>query len=160
MASTSCAAAVNLVLMAALAQSASLDRDTAVALLTRGVTTAMAMPINQMMSSEVRCAHLPVLTAGICTSCGLFGAIVSPFLIKLMRITSPSQSALRGISAGSSAHGLGAAIFAGSDPRAFVYGVVTFGMVGAWSAMLLSESSPFKEVVVALLPPGSAINAQ
>eukprot|EP00466_Bigelowiella_natans_P006330 jgi/Bigna1/79107/fgenesh1_pg.59_\ len=120
----------------------------------------MAMPINQMMSSEVRCAHLPalrlyaspspfhqVLTAGICTSCGLFGAIVSPFLIKLMRITSPSQSALRGISAGSSAHGLGAAIFAGSDPRAFVYGVVTFGMVGAWSAMLLSESSPFKEAM-------------
>eukprot|EP00471_Norrisiella_sphaerica_P002058 CAMPEP_0184484832 /NCGR_PEP_ID=MMETSP0113_2-20130426/6509_1 /TAXON_ID=91329 /ORGANISM="Norrisiella sphaerica, Strain BC52" /LENGTH=424 /DNA_ID=CAMNT_0026866003 /DNA_START=1 /DNA_END=1275 /DNA_ORIENTATION=- len=150
-----CAAPINLILMASLSRAAELDRNTAVASLTRGVTTAMALPINKMMSVEAdsACDYLPVLTAAFSTCCGLLGAIVIPSLLPVVGIASEAQAAARGLAAGASAHGLGASVFASSDPKAFVFGVVTFGLVGAWSAVLLLEGSPVRSIVFDMLPP-------
>jgi len=150
---TFAAAGLNLVGMAAFASLADIRRDYAVASLTRGVTTAMALPINKMLSHGIHCEERPAVTAGVSTTCGLLGAILIPPLAGLVGIGSTSGfAATRGIAAGASAHGLGAAVYAGNDPRAFVFGVVSFGLVGAWSAMLLLDRSPLRPVILACLP--------
>ncbi len=102
-----------------------------VTLLPKSITTPLAVEISSALGGIVP------LTAVVVVLSGLFGAVAGPSVFRIFRINTPFS---RGISLGTSAHGLGTA-------KALEYGALE-GAVGGLSIGLMGF---FTSVITALL---------
>lgn len=94
----------------------------------KSVTTPIAMSIAQQSGG------IPSLTGVIVLFCGIFGGIVGPYVLKLLRIES---HVAKGLAMGASAHGVGTA-------KAMEMGVIegalsglAIGLMGVMTALLI-----------------------
>ncbi|NDW19347.1 LrgB family protein [Dysgonomonas sp. 216] len=94
----------------------------------KSVTTPIAMSIAEQSGG------IPSLTAIIVVFCGIFGGIVGPYILKLLRIES---QVAKGLAMGASAHGVGTA-------KAMEMGMIegalsglAIGLMGVMTALLI-----------------------
>lgn len=97
-------------------------------LVPRQVTAPLAIPIAGMLGADV------AMAATIVAITGLLGANVSRALLTAMGVSDP---VMRGLAAGSSAHGLGTAAM-NDEPAAFPFAALAMALVGIFSTMLVT----------------------
>lgn len=86
----------------------------------KSVTTPIAMSISQQSGG------IPALTGVIVVFCGIFGGIIGPYILRLLRIDS---KVAKGLAMGASAHGVGTA-------RAMEMGVIEGALSGLAIALM------------------------
>ena len=98
--SLSAATALNLCLAYAIGSSLQLLPDSLIALLSKSVTTPVAIGITELSGGSA------ALTAAVVITTGIIGAMFGPLLLRYFQITDPVA---RGVAMGTLAHGVGTA---------------------------------------------------
>lgn len=101
---------------------------TLLSLMPKSITTPIAMGISEQIGG------LPSLTAILVILTGMFGAIIAPFLFKLMKIKDES---IQGVAIGISAHGLGTAKAFQMSQETGAFSGLAMGLNGAVTALLI-----------------------
>lgn len=96
-------------------------------LVPKSITTPLAVEISSSLGG------IPSLTAVIVVLCGLFGAIIAPSIFKILKIQTPFA---RGLSLGSSAHGLGTAKALEYGTLEGAVGGLSIGLMGLFTSIL------------------------
>jgi putative effector of murein hydrolase len=93
----------------------------------KSVTAPIALEISRISGG------IPSLTAAICISVGVFGAVVGPMFLKLLKITSPGAF---GFAMGAAAHGIGTARALEDGELQGAAGGLAIGLNGVITAIL------------------------
>jgi putative effector of murein hydrolase/putative effector of murein hydrolase LrgA (UPF0299 family) len=102
--------------------------ETALALLTRCITTPLALAGSKLTGAD------PSLTAFVVVVTGVLGASIGETFLQFIGVRDPISI---GLSLGASAHGLGAASMS-YDPVKFASAVVSMTLTGLWTVVFLS----------------------
>lgn len=108
--------------------------------LSRQVTTPLAMPIATKLGADVSIAVALAVTTG------LVGSNVGASLLTKLGVVSPVT---RGLAMGSTAHGLGTAALAATEPEAFAFSALAMVLVGAISSIAIGFA-PVRALAMAL----------
>ena len=94
----------------------------------KSVTTPVAMGISEQLGG------LPSLTAALVLFTGVFGAMIGPLVLNLLRI---ENKAARGLAMGTTSHGLGTARAFQVNKTAGVFAALAMGLNALATALLL-----------------------
>lgn len=117
-------AAVSAVLLAKAAQA---DPSITAALLTKSVTTPIAIEIAKAVGADSE------LAAGFVIATGIFGAILGPWWLRICRITSPLA---RGLAMGTAAHAIGTSRALEEGPVQGSASGLAIGLAGLFTALI------------------------
>ncbi len=104
------------------------SQATLLSLMPKSITTPIAMGISEKIGG------LPSLTAILVILTGMIGAIIAPFLFKLIKIKDES---IQGVAIGISAHGLGTAKAFQMSQETGAFSGLAMGLNGAMTALLI-----------------------
>lgn len=105
-----------------------LDPQTLLSMLSKSVTTPIAMGVTEQIGG------LPSLTAVLVIFTGIIGAVIGMPLLRLIRVRDP---AAKGLAMGVAAHGIGTARAFEHGERAGAYAGLGMGLNGAVTALLV-----------------------
>ena len=105
-----------------------LDGQTLLSMLSKSVTTPIAMGVSEQIGG------LPSLTAVLVIVTGIIGAVIGIPLLRLIRVREP---AAKGLAMGVAAHGIGTARAFEHGERAGAYAGPGMGLNGALTALLV-----------------------
>jgi putative effector of murein hydrolase len=114
---------------AAAARALGASRAVRLMVLPRMVTAPLAVPIADMLGADV------AMAATVVALTGLLGANVARACLTVMGVKDP---VVRGLAAGTAAHGLGTAAMA-DEPAAFPFAALGMALVGIFSTMLVAS---------------------
>lgn len=97
--------------------------------ISRQITSPLAMSVAEMMGADKSFAVAMVVVTG------LLGASMGSRLLDMLKVESPVT---RGLTMGASAHGLGTAALAASEPQAFPFAAISMALTGALTTALVS----------------------
>ena len=103
----------------------------ALSLLTRSITTPLAMTASKAIGADVNLAVAAVVITG------LFGAAVGPRIMDAFKV--PQDPVARGLAMGGAAHGLGTAALAapGGNPEAAAFAAIAMSLTGTLTSVAL-----------------------
>lgn len=104
------------------------SRDALVSLAPKSVTAPVAMGITEQLGG------LPSLTAVLVITTGIFGAMIGPYLLDLLRI---KNMAARGVAMGTASHGIGTARALQASEVAGAFSGLAMGINALATAILL-----------------------
>lgn len=133
------------------------SQEVALASTMRCVTIPMALPAHDRLCEAAGTQSgvaLVALCAGVSgfLGFGLSGAVLSSALCGAPAAAAPVA---RGIATGATAHALGSAAFAVSEPEAFVWGMLAMAASGVASAAWVCACPPVREAAIALASRGA-----
>jgi putative effector of murein hydrolase len=135
-------AVFSLLATAAAGAAAGLPPDLTLAIAPRSVTVALALPI----AGQLGAAQWASVTATAVMFTGLLGANFAQPLLSALGFRDPI---VRGLATAASAHGLGTAALAATEPQALPVAALAYAALGVASSLLISVPQ-FRAVVLAL----------
>ena len=126
--SLSAATALNLCLAYAIGSSLQLLPDSLIALLSKSVTTPVAIGITELSGGSA------ALTAAVVITTGIIGAMFGPLLLRYFQITDPVAS---GVAMGTLAHGVGTARAFQMSPVSGAFAGLSMALCAIITSLLL-----------------------
>lgn len=126
---TSIAAAFTMLSTAFLGGASNLPPPVARALVPRGSTLALAIPIAERLAAPTQ------LTAAAVALTGILGGNFIQFLMTLYKFNDPIS---RGLTAAATAHGLGTAAMAAKEPEGLPYAALSYALSGIFASVFAS----------------------
>lgn len=126
--SLSAATALNLCLAYAIGSSLQLLPDSLIALLSKSVTTPVAIGITELSGGNA------ALTAAVVITTGIIGAMFGPLLLRYFQITDPVA---RGVAMGTLAHGVGTARAFQMSPVSGAFAGLSMALCAIITSLLL-----------------------
>jgi putative effector of murein hydrolase len=141
LATTATSACFSLVGTALLVRQTGLSLEYGRALVSRSVTTPVALSMAEILGAHGGGTAVIVILTGV------LGALLSPLLCRRFGFVSPF---VVGVATGASSHGIGTASLAEKNPSAAAFSGITFAMVAVFSVALVSWPW-LRQLVLALL---------